>query len=178
MFSDRRKSLSLVTTRWLPLNVIIGRWSQELRLDEVDVLKQELPLYLINKERAERGLPWIPDYPSARELPPGNTRVHRRMISEFCIKQHWPRPKFWFPLLRDDLSIRPPGRPPLGVIDAIVQEFKDRTKSGKIPRSVTGTARDLRKWALEKFSTQRMPAVGTIENRIRPLFKELRAKRK
>jgi hypothetical protein len=164
--------LKLNEVRWLTIDEIAHHWAPE-RGTLSSIIRRELQLSLINLERQQRGLERIESLPPEDQRPPATTEISRDHLEEFCAKQRWPKPRFWF----GDHSEGPsfPGRPSLN--RAIVQELRERAQAGQLKATVAAQSEDLKLWVDQKHPGVQTPTARTIENIIRQEFRQLRAPR-
>jgi hypothetical protein len=138
--------LSFKEVRWLTIQVIAEEWSRERRT-YVSVVTQELQLAIINKERFRTGFSRVDELPPEESRPPVTTELDRDFIEEFCAKQNWPKPKFWFG--REDDAPSKVGRP--SNMPAIVQELRQIAGRNELKPTLTEQCRVLSDWASASF---------------------------
>jgi hypothetical protein len=166
--------LPLHNVRWLSIREIAKYWADDAELDEETILR-ELQLSYINFRRIDAGQERVDALPPKAEMPEVEMLLTREHLLRFCDKQGWPVPEFWF-----GREIREKGFAgrPAKKKRAIVQELERRAAAGELRDSLADQARDLSKWAAEKFPHDEVASPRTIENNIREIFRNLRGPRK
>jgi hypothetical protein len=157
--------------RWLTIDEIAHYWAAERRTLS-SLIRRELQLYLLNSERLKKGESRITELPSEddrNDLFPKTTEMSREQLEEFCAKQKWRKPAFWF---SEPLGSRRRGRPSLN--SAIVQELHRIADAGELQDTLAAQCRHLERWAADRYSDDNPPKADSIENMIRADFKALK----
>jgi hypothetical protein len=165
--------LSYKEVRWLSIENVAHAWSKEKR-EPPSLIAQELQLAFINFERFKLGLGKIDVLPAEGGRPPLSTPLTREFIEEFCAKQNWPKPKFWFG--RDQSEPTRPGRPTN--MPAIVQELKEIAQRNELADTLIAQSTVLSEWARASYPNLPPTTPETIANNIggpNGLFQQLKA---
>ena len=93
-------------------------------------------------------------------------------LLDFCHKQGWDEPEFWFKKGGREGSDRYPGRP--SVKAAILQELEHRFNAAGLEETVVAQSRALSEWAAKTYPGKQTPTPKVVENQIRRIFKELK----
>jgi hypothetical protein len=155
--------------RQFSISEIAELWSHEVEEPPRSAIERELRLYVVNAPRLRDGLQLIDPIPDDANLPPSTTRLTRDQVAEFCDKQRWPKPRFWFGDESQGASFA--GRP--SYMRAIVQELHDRAQAGALNETLAGQSRDLKAWVDQQYPRVQTPTARTIENGIRNEYRRL-----
>lgn len=156
------------TVRWLTLEEIAELWSRASSHPKSVILEQ-LRLAVLNLPRLRRGEPLIPSRPPDHELPdPNTTRMSREEVQEFCAKQPWALPRFWFAAAPGRGRV---GRPSLA--PQILQEMERRAEADELESTISAEGVSLLEW-VRQAHPQWSYAVRTIKKIIGPRFRQLR----
>ena len=161
----------LHNVRVLSLREIAELWAPEADIP-VELMLRELRLAVINIPRRRERLGLIEEIPPDDELPDPDERVDRDWLIEFCEKQGWNEPSFWFDRQEDDL-VRFAGRPGYRYRPALERELRRRAEAGELHRTLAAEMRYLRQWALDNYPDEQPPTIRTLENAYRALFRDL-----
>jgi hypothetical protein len=161
--------LPLNEVRWLTIEEIAQFWAEE-RGTLSSVIRRELQLALINWDRLQKGQNKIDVLPSEEERPPISTEISREQMEEFCAKQKWPTPAFWF--RRETRRSR--GRP--SHQDSILKELRRIAAGGQLEQTLAAQCQYLEEWAAANCDPD-PPKAASIENIIRHEYKMLKASR-
>lgn len=137
-----------LTVRQLPISFVAKRWAEEgtLKIDE-QVILSELKLSFANmgpgRDWRKDGLLPLKDLPSAKDLPSDEEYIDRDKLEEFCYKQGWPKPRFWFP--EDAPKTRGKGRPTNREL-GIAEFLRLRDEEGRTWGSKIEAAREIEAW--------------------------------
>ena len=148
-----------LSVRLLSIRVIAEKWySESIRVPQATIEK-ELQRSLLNmaagRDWREDGLL---DLSELTDLPSLDQEISKEHVREFCSKQDWPLPRFWFP--DEAPPVRQRGRP--SHKNAIVQEFERRAGAGELEVNVTTEARALAEWSVLQGNTRNQ--YQTIQN--------------
>lgn len=158
----------------LSLREIAEIWAPEAQRPESFLLR-ELQTAVVNLQRLDKGEPLLDVPLSDDELPDPDQRVDRAWLVEFCSKQEWNTPEFWFGEKRHK-GPSFPGRP--SKMAAIVQELRRRADAGELEATLAAEARHLSKWAAERFPEEQTPKPRSTETGIRKDFWKLKQARR
>lgn len=158
------RGASLQKTRFLTLDEISDLWYKQLLISRGVVLR-ELRIGVINLRRVSDGLPWVKELPKETELPPSSHVVDKAWMSNFCNKQGWPYPLFWFP--SEDPNPRRRGRPAYPHMKAIREELARRAEQSELATTLTEETRHLQRWASQQFPSPDAPKLKTLSNELR-----------
>jgi hypothetical protein len=150
--------------RGLPVSAVCDLWAEETRRPRA-LFSRELRLGLANLPRLRAGLDKLDPLTPDNELPGEDAVVDRDWLREFCAKQHWALPQFWFP--RDEI-VRRPGRP--SIRNLVLEKFEQRHKAGRTERQIAAEARAIHIELVEELPGERIPESETIEGHIREAF--------
>ncbi len=151
----------LSSVRALSLREIAELWAPTAEIP-VSVMLRELRVAVINIPRLWGGRELLKSIPPDSKLPNPDTRVDRRWLMEFCGKQDWDKPEFWFPL---QVAARRPGRPSLKNI--VISTFKCRRKMKRVERTISAEGRAIHDELAEKYPGKIVPQGKTIQAHIR-----------
>lgn len=163
----RRPNIDYTAVREMPISAIAEIWHEELRMPR-ELVQQELQIAVLNLARNWREAGLMPEIPDNEELPPVTTRLSKEQIQEFCLKQRWPLPRFWFP--EEAEEARPRGRP--SHMGAIVQELERRGETAELEATVTEQAHVLNEWAVDQGNPPLR--IASIRNRISGVYRRLK----
>ena len=163
--------------QWLSVEQVAKLWAPKLDILE-GVIVDEMRRALYKIERAKMGAMGIKEamlqkldhLPSEKDLPSKDTLIDRAFIENFCSKEDWALPEFWFKGLPTGPSF--PGRP--SIMSAIVQELEAIAREGKLRQTLAQQARDLESWARATFSGKQTPKALAIENGVRIAYRVLK----
>jgi|SRR5689334_4066986 len=164
--------LPLGQVRVLSISEIAELWAQEAEERPRSLIERELRIFLLNRPRLSQGEGPIQPIPEDDQLPPATGRLSKSDLEEFCAKQGWTKPRFWFGRVTDGPGF--PGRPT--IMRAIVQELERRAEAGQLSETLTDQATELVAWANERLPPGPIPIPGTrsVANAIRKIYWALR----
>lgn len=153
----------LASVRFLSISEIVDQWRCERppglskELLETELRRSVLTFRDVPGWRDGDRIPEA-DMPPLDQLPPVTTQVSRSTLRDFCAKQGWPLPRFWFPDEAD--PPRSGGRPSNKT--ATLQEYHARIASGRRWVTKIECARELRDW--QAASGKRQDKAETISH--------------
>ena len=110
--------------------------------------------------------------PPEADLPSENALISREFVEDFCAKQEWLVPDFWWAGLA--IEPRRPGRP--SVMSEIAEELRARDRRGRRKSVLIQEARDLASWAKLAFPGKHTPEPESIATRLGPVFNALKSR--
>lgn len=142
----------LQNVRILSVQQIAERWYREgsLGLPQTTILselKRACELFLSQRNWREDGLPDENSLTREKDFPVGSDawELSKAELKDFCDKQGWAPPGFWFPETMD--ASRPRGRPSNKQV--ALKVFRERKATGDLHSVQIQEARWLRAWLIE-----------------------------
>jgi hypothetical protein len=162
----KSKPLPLNNVRVLTLREIAQLWAPSAQISESTMLR-ELRIAVLNIPRLLKGkqLLAVDEIPPDDKLPSPDERVERAWLMEFCGKQGWPEPEFWFPRKTD---LNPVGRPTYRSL--VMKIFQERLPQGLTQRTISAESRAIFDHLQEHYTFSDLPDAKTIQAHIRKEF--------
>lgn len=141
---------SLRNVRILTVEEIAREWYRERSLGRSEQtilaeLKRAVELFQSGRDWRTEGLPEVSTLTQINQFPDRSDswELTKQDLREFCEKQGWDLPRFWFP---DDAVTRPRGRPSNKAV--ILAKFRERKVNGETLNPKIAEARWLKSWSI------------------------------
>jgi hypothetical protein len=164
----KSKAVPLTSVRVMTLREIAQLWAPSAQIPE-SLMLSELRVAVLNIPRLLAGqeLLALDEIPPDEALPSPDERVDRSWLMEFCGKQGWPEPEFWFPRKTD---LNPVGRPTYRSL--VLKTFRERLAQGLTQSTISAESRAILDHLQEHHSVSDLPEAKTIQAHIRKEFNE------